>query len=148
MEFEKPRRGEEISKDLIDRDVAASLTMKIHARVTGIVGRGLLVVSFALETLMSSPGLDQRAVDGKMLVREEALDTRLSEHRVEKALRYLGHQQTLAVLGEDGHVPHRIVDVEPHKPAKQEVVIELLHQKPLAAQRVKYLQEQRAQKLL
>src|ERR1019366_2162777 len=86
---------------------------------------------------------DQRAVDGKMLVREQALGTRLIDHRVEKALRYLAHQQTLAVLGEDGHVPYRIVDVEPHKPAKQEVVIELLHQKPLAAHRVEHLQEQR-----
>src|SRR5260221_12856593 len=36
----------------------------------------------------------------------------------------------------------------PHKPAKQEVVIELLHQKPLAAHRVQHLQQQRAQQLL
>jgi hypothetical protein len=64
------------------------------------------------------------------------LGIRLIEHRGEKALRHLGHQQTLAVLGEDGHVPYRVVDVEPHKPAKQEVIIELLHQKPLAAHRI------------
>ena len=70
--------------------VAASLTMKVHARIAGILGRGLLVVSFALETLVSGPGLDQGAVDGKMLVREQALGFRLLEHRVEKALRYFG----------------------------------------------------------
>jgi hypothetical protein len=75
------------------------------------------------------------------------LGIRLIEHRGEKALRHLGHQQTLAVLGEDGHVPYRVVDVEPHKPAKQEVIIELLHQKPLAAHRNKHLQEQRTQQL-
>ena len=48
---------------------------------------------------------------------------------------------------EDRHVPDRVVDVESHKPAKQEVVIELLHQKSLAAHRVEHLQEQRTQKL-
>src|SRR5712675_215466 len=127
--------------------VGAPLTMKVHARVAGIIGWSLMVVSFALETLVSGPGLDQRAIDGKMLVREQALSARLIEHRVEKALRYLSHQQTLAILGEDRHIPHRVVDVEPHKPAKQEVVIELLHQKSLAAHRVKHLQEQRTQKL-
>src|SRR5208337_1085316 len=129
------------------RGVGASLTMEVYARVTGIIGRDLLVLSFALETLVSGPGLDQRAVDRKMLIREEASGARLLEHRVEKALRYLAHQQTLAVLGEDGHVPYRVVDVEPHKPTKQEIVIELLHQKSLAAHRVEHLQEQRAQQL-
>src|SRR6267378_360936 len=128
--------------------VGAPLTMKVDARVAGIVGRGWLVVPFALETLMSGPGLDQRAVDRKMLVREQSLGARLLDYRVEKALCYLAHQQALPILREDRHVPDRIVDVEPHKPAKQEVVIELLHQQPLAAHRVQHLQQQRAQKLL
>jgi hypothetical protein len=63
--------------------------MKVHARVAWIIGRSLLVSSFALETLVSGPGLDQRAIDGEMLVREQALGVRLIEHRVEKALRNL-----------------------------------------------------------
>src|SRR5260370_24034094 len=67
---------------------------------------------------------------------------------LKKSLRDLAHQQALPVLREDRYVPDRIVDVEPHKPAKQEVIIELLHQKPLAAHRVQHLQQQRAQKLL
>src|SRR5947209_19631952 len=122
--------------------------MKVDTRIARIIWRGLRVVSFALETLGSGPGLEQRAIDGKMFVREQALGIRLLEHRVEKALRDLAHQQTLAILGEDGHVPDPIVEVEPDKPAKQEVVVELLHQQPLAAHRVQYLQEQRAQQLL
>jgi hypothetical protein len=115
--------------------------MKVHARVAWIIGRGLLVAPFALETLMSGPRFDQRAVDGEMLVREQALGARLLGYRVEKALCYLAHQQALPVLREDRYVPYRLVDVEPHKPTKQEVVIELLHQKSLAPHRVQHLQE-------
>jgi hypothetical protein len=37
--------------------VGASLTMKVHARVAGIVGRGVLVSSFALETLVDPSGI-------------------------------------------------------------------------------------------
>ena len=61
--------------------VGASLTMKVHARVAGIVGRGVLIIPFALETLVSGPGLDQRAVDREMLVGEQSLGTRLLDHR-------------------------------------------------------------------
>jgi hypothetical protein len=46
--------------------IGAPLTMKVHARVAGIIGRGWLIVSFALETLVSGPGLDQRAIDGEL----------------------------------------------------------------------------------
>ena len=84
--------------------IGASLTMKVDARVARIVGRGWLVIPFALETLVSGPGLDQRAVDRKMLVRKQSLGTRLLDYRVEKALCYLAHQQALScttvVLGE------------------------------------------------
>ena len=67
---------------------------------------------------------------------------------LKNALCHLGLQQPLPVLGEYRHVPHRVVDVESHKPAKQQIVIELLHQHPLAAHRIKHLQQQRPQQLL
>src|SRR5271169_2244740 len=92
------------------RGVGASLAVKVHARVAGIIGWSLLVIPFAFETLVSGPSLDQRAVDRKMLIREEASGARLIEHRVEKALRYIAHQQALPVLREDGHVPYRVVE--------------------------------------
>src|SRR5258708_7574286 len=75
------------------RRIGAALTMKVHAWVARIVGRDWLVIPFALETLVSGPGLDQRAVDRKMFVRKQSLGTRLLDYRVEKALRYLAHQQ-------------------------------------------------------
>ena len=44
--------------------------------------------------------------------------------------------------------PDRVVHAEPHEPAKQQVVIQLLHQLPLAADRVQGLQQQGPQQLL
>ena len=85
--FARPFAGQarfRIGGRLVSR-VGASLTMKVHARIAGIVGRGVLVISFALETLVSGPSLDQRAVDRKMLVREQPAGTRLLDHRVDPA---------------------------------------------------------------
>src|SRR5207302_6057009 len=68
--------------------VGAALTMKVYAGVAGIVGRDLRVIAFALETLVSCPGFDQRTVNREVLVREQPSGTRLLNHRVEKALGY------------------------------------------------------------
>src|SRR5208283_5301806 len=47
-----------------------------------------------------------------------------------------------------GGVPHRLVQVQPHEPAIQDAVIDLLHQQPLAAHRIEHLQQLRPQQLL
>src|SRR5258708_3736234 len=62
--------------------------------------------------------------------------------------RHIAFQQTLAVLAEYRGHPHRLIHVQPHKPAEQQVVIKLLHQQPLAAHRVQHLQQQGPQQLL
>jgi hypothetical protein len=128
--------------------VGTPLAMKVHARIAGIIRRSLALVAFALEAFVPGPRLDQRTVNRKMLVREQAAGTRLLDHRAEKALRHLALKQPLAVLGEHRHVPHRIVDAQAHEPAEQEIVIELLHQHPLTAHRIQHLHQQRAQQLL
>ena len=46
----------------------------------------------------------------------------------------------IAVLGEHRMVPHCIVHTQAHEPAKQEVVVNLLDQQSLRANRVKHLQ--------
>src|SRR5271170_7177165 len=127
--------------------VAPPLAMKIDARIAGIVGRTWLRV-LARETLVPGPGLDQGAVDGEVLGREQALSPRLGHHLMKKGLRHFTRQQPLAVLGKDRHVPYGIVHTQANEPAKQQIVIKLLHQLPLAAYRVQYLQQQRAQQLL
>ena len=44
-------------------------------------------------------------------------------------------------FGERRVVPHGVVDAEPHEPAKQQVVVDLLHQLPLGPYRVECLQQ-------
>ncbi len=53
-------------------------------------------------------------------------------------------QQPVAVLSEGRGVPHWVLDPEPDKPAKQQVVINPLDQLPFRADRVERLQQQRA----
>ena len=48
-------------------------------------------------------------------------------------------QQPLAVFGKGGGVPDRIVGAQADKPAVQQVVVELLEQKPLGANPVERL---------
>src|SRR5438552_8138975 len=42
-------------------------------------------------------------------------------------------QHALPVLGKRAGIPHRVIHAQPHKPAEQQVVIQLLHQQPLAS---------------
>jgi hypothetical protein len=57
-------------------------------------------------------------------------------------------EQPVAVLGEHGHVPDRIVDPEPGEPAEQQVVVELLHQLALGADRIERLEQECPEQLL
>jgi hypothetical protein len=63
----------------------------------------------------------------------------------EKLLRQILVQQPVAILAEHRVIPHRVVDLQTDKPAEQQVVVELFHQQPLAAHRIKHLQQQRPQ---
>jgi hypothetical protein len=70
------------------------------------------------------------------------------EHGGEEFRRDLAAEPPVAVLGEHGDVPHRIVDAEADEPAEQQIVVELLHQLPLGPHRIERLQQQRPQQLL
>ena len=61
-----------------------------------------------------------------------------------KLLEHIAFLKAFAVLGEHGRVPDRIVRREADEPAKQQIVVELLHQLALGADRIKHLQNQRA----
>ena len=67
---------------------------------------------------------------------------------IEEGVRHIPCKQALAVLAEGRGIPDRVSMFKPDEPAKQQVVVELLHQQPLAADRVEHLQQQRAQQLL
>ena len=63
-------------------------------------------------------------------------------------LEHLALLQPLAVLGECGRIPDRVIGQQPNEPAKQKIVVQLLNQLPLRADAEEHLQQQRAQKLL
>jgi hypothetical protein len=80
-----------------------------------ISGRGWLVVRFALETLLSRPPLDQGAVDGEILVREQAVVPRLTEHGVEKDPGHITSQQPFPVLGKVSTADRKYISAPKYK---------------------------------
>jgi hypothetical protein len=72
------------------RVFAAPFAMKVDPRVAGILGRSLGIgMVFALETLVSCPGLDQGSIDREVLVGEQALHAGLTHNRGKEPLGHL-----------------------------------------------------------
>ncbi len=63
---------------------------------------------------------------GEVFVAEQRLDLRCPHQLLEEAPHDLLIQQPVAVLGERGGVPDRIIRAKAHKPAVQQVVVQLL----------------------
>jgi hypothetical protein len=72
----------------------------------------------------------------------------MSQQLGHELLKHLALSQPLAVLGERGRVPDRVIGRQPNEPAEQQVVVQLLDQLPLGADAVEHLQQQGAQQLL
>ena len=131
------------------RVIGAFLATEIHTGIARIVHRRLGArVLLLLETLLSRPGFDQRTVHSEVFVGKQVVSPRQIHHLLKERLSEVGLQQPLPVLGIDRGVPHRIVHAQTHKPAKQQVVIQLLHQQPFAAHAIQALQQERTQQLL
>ncbi len=81
-----------------------------------------------------------------MLIRHQPLGLRLDPCK--ERLRQLLIQKPVAILAEYRVIPHRVVDLQSDEPAEQQVVVELLHQQPLAANRIEHLQQQRPEQPL
>ncbi len=119
--------------------VLASLAMEVRTiAIAPILGT---------EAPLGGPGFDQGAVHRKMLVRQQRLHLRVVQKLRHELLEHLALLQTLAVLGEGRRIPHRIIRGEPHKPAIEQVIIQLLHQLPLRPDAIENLDQQRAQQL-
>src|SRR5215468_7568563 len=116
-------------------DVTPPLAVEVYGRVPRIVRWEPTRRVLLLEALEARPGLDQGAVDREVLVGQEAALPRL-------------RQDPLAVLREHCGIPDRVVHVQPDEPAKEQVVIQLLHQQPFAPRAVEDLQQERPQQLL
>src|SRR5712692_2305281 len=100
--------------------------------------RGLIL---GLETLLSRPGLHDRPIHAEVLIRGEATAPRFGHELLQEQPGHISRQQTLPVLRERGGVPDTIVHPQAHEPSKQEVVFQLLHQQPLAADAIEVLKQ-------
>ena len=123
--------------------VPAALAMEVALAITTRVGRLARAVLRA-KALRARPGLQQRAIDREVFARRQMFDLVLRQHRREKLGCHIPLQQPVAVLGEGCGIPHRVLDAEPDKPPKQQIVVDPLDQLPLRADRVERLQQQRA----
>jgi len=82
-----------------------------------------------------------------VLIREQVPLAGLLEYGLEEGFGNVPIEQSLAVLGEHGHIPDGVIHVQAYEPAEQQVVVELFHQHPFAAHRVQRLQQKRSQQL-
>ena len=63
------------------------------------------------------------------------------QSRISTSLTDVTLQQPVAVLGEGCGIPHRVLDAEADKPAKQQIIVDPLDQLPLRADRLERLQQ-------
>ena len=97
------------------------------------------------KALHAGPGLDQRAIDRKVVAGEQPLTCGRFSTLIKELGCDIAVEQPIPVLAEHGCIPYRIVDRQSDEPAEQQIVVELLHQLPLRAHRVEGLQQQRPQ---
>ncbi len=79
------------------------------------------------KALHRRPCLDQGAVDAEMLGREQLPNLGIGQHFGEELRGDVTGEQPVAVLGERGLGPRRIVNPDPDKPAEQKVELQALH---------------------
>ena len=72
-----------------------------------------------------------------MLVGQHAARIGRLQHYLQKRVSDVALEQPVAILGKHRRHPHRSIRIQPHKPAKEQIVIELLHQLTLAPLRGK-----------
>jgi len=118
------------------RVVLAHLAVKVRA-IIAILG------SLRLEAFVRGPGLDQGAIDREMLVRQKRLHLLVFEKLGHELLEHIAFLKAFPVLGENCRIPDRVVRRQTDEPTKQQIVVDLLHQLALGADRVKHLQQQR-----
>jgi hypothetical protein len=125
------------------RVVASLLPVEVHGRIAGIIRGNLSVRSvLTLEALQARPGLYQRPVHREMLVGGQTTLPSLGQHLLKKQDGDVAPQQTVPVLGEHRRIPDVVVHRQADKPTEEQVVVQLLHQHPLATNGVQDLQEQ------
>ena len=123
-----------IGRALMGR-IRALLALEVdHAgTVASVLGR---LTVLALEALERGPGIDQRAVDGEMIGREQTLATGKAHHLVEETARHIRGNQPFAQAAEIRLIEAGALQPHVEKPAKENVVVELLAELPVGSNRV------------
>jgi hypothetical protein len=93
--------------------------VKVHRRITRIVGRRLVVVALLLEALERRPRFDERSVDREVIGAHQLRLARLLDDQAKKLARYVVGDQSATIVGEDGRHEAPLHHVHVEKPAKQ-----------------------------
>jgi len=112
---------------------AALLATKVHRGVAPAVLAGRLFFIFRAIALERGQGLDQCAIHAEVLLRQQIGGSGLLQHLSKELVCHLAFEQPIPVLGEGRVMPDPVVHGETHKPAKQQVVVDLFDQLPFAA---------------
>ena len=89
--------------------VAPHLPVEIHRRILRVVGRRP-VRALGFETLVAGPRLEERAVDGEMLVGQQSFLFDRGEHFRKERVRDVAVEQSVAILREGRGILDRIVE--------------------------------------
>src|SRR5215208_639360 len=127
--------------------VAPLLAAKVALAIAAGAGR-LARPVLRLEALHRSPRLDLRAVNREVLVRQQFTYLLVVKQLSQELARHIRLEQSVAVLREHTRHPYRLVHPKPHEPTIEQIVVELLHQLTLRADRIERLQQQRPQQPL
>jgi hypothetical protein len=123
------------------RLIGTPLAVEVHVRVSSRRWRIIPAIAPA-HALHRRPRLDQRSIDAEVLRGQKTLAPGSPADAPQQLARHPGLDQSVAVLGEGRMVPNPIIHRQPHEPAKQQVVVQLLAQQSLGADRVQHLQYQ------
>lgn len=115
------------------------------ASVAAVASAG--VVLAGNEALHQGPGRDERAIDGEVVVGQKRADLGQFSELLEQRMPDHTTDQRVAVLRERGRMPDLVIHVEADEPAKQQVVLDLLHEQPLGADGVQPLKQRRPEEL-
>src|SRR3990170_7331348 len=88
--------------------------------------RPFVVAVSPSQTLQRGPGFEERAVDTKVIVRQQVPATRLSDELEQEAPGDILRQKPFLVLGEARGVEGLVVDVQVQKPLEEHVVLKLV----------------------
>ena len=124
------------------RIVRALLAVTVTRFVAATASAGTTGTVFGPEALVRCPCLDHRAVDAEMLIAQKVRHPSLINDGIEQITRDIRLEQPVAVLAEGRAIPHRLIHGQLDEPSEQKVVIELLDRQPLAADRIRNVQQQ------